>query len=238
MNADQKQATDHTDFTDLNSNLRSGREGSHISKGSSNNMQFIYNYLFLAMWLVYLGYWRAISKNVKQNVRLEAFASRFTRLLMIVCAAALLLVPRVPFAFLNRRFLPARSIKLLDRRRDYRKRFAILGLGAPAHRKELEQRRHCESRPRTDYHRSLRARATSDLYRAADRIPGFSRGSRRVARDSGFRSCRHCAVDQTAPGRNLDARAFRVVVRRVFPACESAGAVYSLMTISAATRRG
>ena len=70
-------------------------------------MQFIYNYLFLAMWLVYLGYWRAISKNVKQNVRLEAFASRFTRMLMIVCAAALLLVPRVPFAFLNRRFLPA-----------------------------------------------------------------------------------------------------------------------------------
>ena len=59
------------------------------------------------MWLVYLGYWRAISKDVKQNVRLEAFASRFARMLMIVGAAALLLVPRVPFAVLNRRILPA-----------------------------------------------------------------------------------------------------------------------------------
>ncbi len=69
-------------------------------------MAFIYKYLFPAMWLGYVAYWWAMSKNVKVTERSESAPSRLTRLVLIVCAVALLSLPSVPFLLLKERFLP------------------------------------------------------------------------------------------------------------------------------------
>jgi protein-S-isoprenylcysteine O-methyltransferase Ste14 len=69
-------------------------------------MPLVQNYLFPAMWLSFLAYWWAISRNVKETERRESAPSRIARLVLIVGAAALLWLPRVPLPWLNQRFLP------------------------------------------------------------------------------------------------------------------------------------
>src|SRR5271165_2989861 len=59
------------------------------------------------MWLSFLAYWWAISRNVKETERQESGPSRLARLVLIVCAAALLWLPSVPSPLLDERFLPA-----------------------------------------------------------------------------------------------------------------------------------
>ena len=69
-------------------------------------MRLIYDYLFPAMWLSYIAYWWAISTDVKVTELREPARSRLTRLLLMLCAFALLWLPRVPLPLLNKRFLP------------------------------------------------------------------------------------------------------------------------------------
>lgn len=68
---------------------------------------FLYKYLFPAMWIAYSLYWWAISKNVKETQRRESGTSRLVRLVLIVCAFALVWLSSVPLPFLNERFLPS-----------------------------------------------------------------------------------------------------------------------------------
>ena len=74
--------------------------------GASMFMPLVYNYLFPAMWLAYLAYWWAMSLNVKDVERSESLPSWFARLVAMICAAALLLLPKVPSPLLDGRFLP------------------------------------------------------------------------------------------------------------------------------------
>lgn len=69
-------------------------------------MPLIYDYLFPAMWVGYLAYWWGMSTNVKETERQESVGPRFLRLVLMVCAVALLWLPSVPFRLLNERFLP------------------------------------------------------------------------------------------------------------------------------------
>jgi len=69
-------------------------------------MQLIHSYLFAAMWLGYIAYWWAMSRNVKVTERSESGSSRLIRLLAIACAVALLWPSRVPLPLLQERFLP------------------------------------------------------------------------------------------------------------------------------------
>lgn len=69
-------------------------------------MQFIYDYLFPAMWFGYFAYWSAMSVNVKETQRREAMSSRLARLVLMVVAVALLWLPSIPLPFLCKRFLP------------------------------------------------------------------------------------------------------------------------------------
>ena len=57
------------------------------------------------MWLGYSAYWWAMSRNVKRTERSESAVSRFARMIAIVVAAALLLLPSVPLPLLNKRFV-------------------------------------------------------------------------------------------------------------------------------------
>jgi len=58
------------------------------------------------MWLIYLAYWWGKSTNVKVTEQREGMPSRLVRLVLIVCAAALLLLPNIPLPLLDERFLP------------------------------------------------------------------------------------------------------------------------------------
>src|SRR5271166_2510094 len=69
-------------------------------------MAVVHGYLFAAMWISYLVYWQAMSTKVKVTERQEGAASRLTRVVLLVCAMALLALPRVPLPMLNERFLP------------------------------------------------------------------------------------------------------------------------------------
>ena len=68
-------------------------------------MRFVYEYLFLFMWLAFVVYWRVMSAGVKASTRVEAAGSRLVRAILIVGGSALLILPRVPVAFLERRFI-------------------------------------------------------------------------------------------------------------------------------------
>jgi len=68
--------------------------------------QLLHNYLYAAIWLAYVAYWRVMAGNVKETARLEPASSRVTRLVFMTCAILLLALPRVPLPFLNARFLP------------------------------------------------------------------------------------------------------------------------------------
>jgi protein-S-isoprenylcysteine O-methyltransferase Ste14 len=69
-------------------------------------MLFLHTWLFPAMWLSYLGYWSAKSTDVKETERVESGSSRMIRVVLILCAIALLALPRIPLPLLNERFLP------------------------------------------------------------------------------------------------------------------------------------
>ena len=69
-------------------------------------MPLIHDYLFAAMWLSYMAYWWAMSRDVKPTERSESGPSRLARLAALVCAVTLLWLPSVPLPFLNARFLP------------------------------------------------------------------------------------------------------------------------------------
>jgi len=69
-------------------------------------MSLLYSYLFPAMWVSYSAYWWAMSRDVKETERQESAPSRIARLALIICAFALLWLPRVPLPLLNERFLP------------------------------------------------------------------------------------------------------------------------------------
>jgi protein-S-isoprenylcysteine O-methyltransferase Ste14 len=70
-------------------------------------MPHVHSYLFPAMWISYLAYWQAMSRNVKAAERSESAPSRLARLVSMVCAASLLSLPSVPLPWVNQRFLPS-----------------------------------------------------------------------------------------------------------------------------------
>jgi len=70
-------------------------------------MTLPYDFLFPAMWFGYLGYWGAMSAKVTDSVRSEPASSRMTRLVLMICAFALLWLPRTFVPVLDRRFLPS-----------------------------------------------------------------------------------------------------------------------------------
>lgn len=70
-------------------------------------MNLLYDFLFPAMWFSYAAYWRAKSADVAGSVRTEPASSRMARLASMICAIALLWLPRTYVPFLDGRFLPS-----------------------------------------------------------------------------------------------------------------------------------
>lgn len=69
-------------------------------------MTYTYHYLFSAMWLSWVGYWWAASRNVKSALRRESAASRLSHMVPLSVAVLLLWLPRSPIPALGERFLP------------------------------------------------------------------------------------------------------------------------------------
>ncbi|MGD1276842.1 MAG: isoprenylcysteine carboxylmethyltransferase family protein [Tepidisphaeraceae bacterium] len=73
-------------------------------------MRLVYSYLIPAMWIGYLAYWWAMSRNVKVTERRESVPSRLVRIVLLACAVTLLWHPRVPISVLGERFLSLRAV--------------------------------------------------------------------------------------------------------------------------------
>lgn len=67
-------------------------------------MRFVYEYLFPAIWVAYLGYWWLLATKVKSTERREPWLSRWVRLLAIVAATLLLVLPSGWVPVLSARF--------------------------------------------------------------------------------------------------------------------------------------
>ena len=67
----------------------------------------IYRYAFPVMWLSWMVYWWAQSRNVKVAVRREPWASRLLHIVPLAVAVLLFSTPRATTALLAERFLPA-----------------------------------------------------------------------------------------------------------------------------------
>lgn len=65
-----------------------------------------YSSLFLAMWMVWLVYWLALSRSAKISARREPWPSRFLHMGPLFLAAFLLGLPSMPIPVLGTRFLP------------------------------------------------------------------------------------------------------------------------------------
>ena len=64
-------------------------------------------FLFPAMWLAYIFYWRAMAANVKSDERREGPSSRLQRFALMILALVLLGFPDIRLSVLDHRFLPA-----------------------------------------------------------------------------------------------------------------------------------
>jgi len=73
-------------------------------------MQYIYQYLFHALWIGYLIYWWTMAVNVKVTLRTESPLSRIARSVSMMLAALLLILPKWPFLFLDLNFLPQSNL--------------------------------------------------------------------------------------------------------------------------------
>jgi len=69
-------------------------------------MALVHRYAFPAMWLGWVVYWLAASRDVKTTVRLESLSSRLSHVAPLAIAVLLFSVQKVPIAFLGERFLP------------------------------------------------------------------------------------------------------------------------------------
>lgn len=68
-------------------------------------MHLVYNYLFPALWIVYLVYWNLMALNAKATRRMEPLASRALRVL-VFGAGIVLISFRLPAAWLNVQLWP------------------------------------------------------------------------------------------------------------------------------------
>jgi protein-S-isoprenylcysteine O-methyltransferase Ste14 len=64
-------------------------------------------FLFPAMWLAYIAYWRAMAADIKSAERREGASSRLQRFAVMILALVLLGVPSIRLSVLDGRFLPA-----------------------------------------------------------------------------------------------------------------------------------
>lgn len=69
-------------------------------------MPLAYRYAFPAMWLSWVVYWWAASRDVKSTLRRESLPSRLSHIVPLAIAVLLFNLRSVPIAFLGERFVP------------------------------------------------------------------------------------------------------------------------------------
>src|SRR6185312_4013633 len=69
-------------------------------------MLLFYRYAFPIMWLSWVVYWLAASRDVKSTLQRESPSSRFSHMVPLAIAALLFSDPRMRIGFLGERFLP------------------------------------------------------------------------------------------------------------------------------------
>ena len=70
-------------------------------------MLWLYKSLFPVVWIAFVVYWQIKAVDTKTTQRLEPLASRIFRLLTMLIAIALLLIPRIPLPWLYVQLWPS-----------------------------------------------------------------------------------------------------------------------------------
>lgn len=73
-------------------------------------MRWLYEFLFPAIWIAFLVYWRIAPAGSKAARRLEPASMRATRVVLFACAIGVLVVHPLPFGWLYRQLYPPRLI--------------------------------------------------------------------------------------------------------------------------------
>uniref|UniRef100_A0A7V5CTL9 Isoprenylcysteine carboxylmethyltransferase family protein n=1 Tax=Acidobacterium capsulatum TaxID=33075 RepID=A0A7V5CTL9_9BACT len=63
-------------------------------------MRWVYDYLFIVMWVAFLLYWRIAAVGAKATQRIEPARSRALRVVLFACALLLLIAHRLPLPWL------------------------------------------------------------------------------------------------------------------------------------------
>lgn len=69
-------------------------------------MRWLYEYLFPAMWIAFMIYWRIAAVGTKATRRLEALPLRVLRVVLWAVALAILMIQSLPLAWLYRQLYP------------------------------------------------------------------------------------------------------------------------------------
>lgn len=69
-------------------------------------MRFVYEYLFVIVWIVFFLYWQVMSADVKATRKIEPAASRVARATLFLLAIVLMTFDRIPVPWLYRQLYP------------------------------------------------------------------------------------------------------------------------------------
>jgi protein-S-isoprenylcysteine O-methyltransferase Ste14 len=69
-------------------------------------MRWLYDYLFVAMWMTFLVYWQIAARGAKTTRRLEPLSMRVLRVLLFGFALLILILHRLPVHWLYRQLYP------------------------------------------------------------------------------------------------------------------------------------
>lgn len=72
-------------------------------------MRQVYEWLFPAVWIMFLLYWQVAAVGVKATRRLEPAVSRLVRVLLFLSAIAILSFHRIPIVWLYRQLWPSNN---------------------------------------------------------------------------------------------------------------------------------
>src|SRR5579872_1812848 len=167
-------------------------------------MLWFFKSFFPIVWIAFLLFWRIKAAGTKTTQRSEPAASGILRTLVFLAVVVLLSTTRIPLPWLYRQLWPS-GLAPFWIGAAYHRGPSLRRLGAPAPRRQLEQRRNHQAGPRADYYRTLCPGPPPYLYGHSDRVSWH-----RDCALSGARSHRLCsnlprALVQAAHGRGVDA---------------------------------
>ena len=145
----------------------------------------VYRFLFPAMWLAWVLYWRLASHGTKLTERKEPWGSRLLAHTAVGAGGDHALARPHADSVPERAAVRVGPVAVLGRGAGHGDRPCLHGLGPSSPGSQLERHRYHQAGSRADHDGPLRARAPSDLHGLAVRLHRHGLRSWRLARSGG-----------------------------------------------------